>query len=647
MKRLLTPLAAACLLAAFPSLVLASPYSGLVVFGDSLSDAGQFADPDGPDGATLRFTNRVGPTYQSGSGEIFGSTSPMLLGELLGLGPQTPSTSSVLADAGLPDGSNWAVGGYRTDQIFNSITAAGGSVVAGGRTRDGFLVDLANRGLSLDPNTLFYVNGGGNDFLQLAINPFAPPAVATQQAQDAAGRLVDGVEALQAAGARYIMVSLLPDVGSTPSAAALGGVFPTLPGTISGLVGDFNSELVSQLRGVNANIIPLNLPLLVTEVLATPGRYGFDATQDLTGTCFSSCANVNTTWGINSATPDPIKLMFNDSVHPTTAVQQIAADYSYSLLAAPWELTLLPEMAHGTLRAHQDQLRTQLLADWETWQPVGQWRAMVSASGQRLDFDSQRASAGADGDGYSLNLGTSYRLDEAWRVGVSLGVYEQELQAGRADSDYDMRSYLATAFAQYQHNRWWGDVSASAGYLDYQDLKRKFDLGITQASEKGDSEGQLWALSGRLGYDIAQPGSNWHLSPFLSADYARVEVDGYAESGARSTALTFADQTRTSKRLGFGFQGNWMLGASTQVFAEIAREKEYEDDAAKLNVALNSLPSLDFTLQGYQPDDRLDRLSLGFSQQLSADLALRGAYSLRKGEDEKQQGVNLALTWNW
>lgn len=631
MKRLLTPLAAACLLAASPSLVLASPYSGLVVFGDSLSDAGQFADPGGPDGATRRFTNRVGPTYQSGSGEIFGSTSPMLLGELLGLGPQTPSTSSVLADAGLPDGSNWAVGGYRTDQILDSITAAGGSVV-GSRTRDGFLVDLASRGLSLDPNTLFYINGGGNDFLQGTIFADGP--------QVSAGRLADGVEALQAAGARYIMVSLLPDVGSTPAISGTG-----LAPVISQIGQDFNVELVRRLEGIDAQIIPLNVPLLFSEVLQSAAAFGFDTSQNLIGSCFDGCANVNATWGINSATPDPSKLLFNDSVHPTTAVQQIFADYSYSLLAAPWELTLLPEMAHGTLRAHQDKLRTQLLADWEAWQAVGQWRAMVSASGQRLDFDSQRASA--DGNGYSLDLGTSYRLDDAWRVGVSLGVYEQELQAGRADSDYDMRSYLATAFAQYQHNRWWGDVSASAGYLDFQDLKRKFDLGVTQASEKGDSEGQLWALSGRVGYDIAQPGSNWHLSPFLSADYARVEVDGYAEEGARSTALTFDDQTRTSKRLGFGFQGNWMLGANTQVFAEIAREKEYEDDAAKLNVALNSLPSLDFTLQGYQPDDRLDRLSLGFSQQLSADLALRGAYSLRKGEDDKQQGVNLALTWNW
>lgn len=633
MKQLLTPLAAACLLTLSPSLVFAAPYSGLVVFGDSLSDAGQFADPDGPAGATRRFTNRVGPTFQSGSGEIFGSTSPMLLGEQLGLGPQTPSTSAVFAADGRPDGSNWAVGGYRTDQIFDSITAVGGSV-AGSRTRDGFLVDLANRGLSLDPNTLFYVNGGGNDFLQ--------GTIFTDGAQVAAGRLASSVEALQAAGARYIIVSLLPDVGSTPAISGTG-----LAPTITQIGQDFNTELVRRLESVNAQIIPLNVPLLFNEVLANASTFGFDASQNLIGTCFDGCANVNATWGINSATPDPSKLLFNDSVHPTTAVQQIFADYSYSLLAAPWELSLLPEMAHGTLRSHQDQLRTQLLADWEAWQSVGEWRAFVSATGQRLDFDSQSSSASADGDGYSLNVGGSYRLNESWRVGAALGLYEQELQAGGADSDYEMNSYLATAFAQYQHNRWWADVSASAGYLDYQDLKRKFDLGIVQISEKGDSDGQLWAFTGRVGYDIAQPGDNWHLSPFLSADYARVDVDGYSESGAGSTALTFDDQDRTSKRLGFGFQGRWMLSANTQVFAEIAREKEYEDDAGKVNIALNSLPGLDFTLQGYQPDDRLDRLSVGFSQQLAKDLALRGAYSLRKGSDDKQQGVSLALTLDW
>ena len=69
MKRVLTPLAAACLLASASFPLSASPYSTMVVFGDSLADAGKRADADGPAGATERFTNRTGPTYQPGSGE--------------------------------------------------------------------------------------------------------------------------------------------------------------------------------------------------------------------------------------------------------------------------------------------------------------------------------------------------------------------------------------------------------------------------------------------------------------------------------------------------------------------------------------------------------------------------------------------------
>ena len=43
-----------------------SPYSTLIVFGDSLSDAGQFPDSNGPLGSVQRFTNRVGPSYGNG-----------------------------------------------------------------------------------------------------------------------------------------------------------------------------------------------------------------------------------------------------------------------------------------------------------------------------------------------------------------------------------------------------------------------------------------------------------------------------------------------------------------------------------------------------------------------------------------------------
>lgn len=645
MKRLLTPLAAACLLASTSLSLQASPYSSLIVFGDSLSDAGQFPDAGGPAGSTVRFTNRTG------SGEAFAPNATQLLSRHLNLGELTGSTSPVNQALGLPDGTNYAVGGNTTSQIADSIIGTGeGSVVeledgTNLRVRPGYLAELASRGERIDPNTLFYVNGGGNDFLDLLINPLAPPATATLQAQQAATRLVDGIRALDAAGARYIMVSLLPDVGQTPYARSIGGIFPSLPGTISGLVGDFNQELLSQLQGIDAEIIPLNVPLMVSEVLADPTRYGLAGDQDLVATCFDDCANPNPTYGINGSAPDPTKLLFDDGVHPTIAGQILFADYAYSLLAAPWEISLLPEMAHGTLRSHQDQLRAQWQADWEAWQAVGQWRTFVNGGGQRLDYDVYDSSA--DGNGYSLNLGGSYRLNEAWRVGLAAGLYEQGLEAGEADSDYDLRSYLATAFAQYQHDRWWGEAAVSIGYLDYHDLERQFDLGPASRGEKGDTDGDLWSLSGRIGYDIAQsPDSQWHLSPFVSADYARVEVDGYSENSNLSTALNYGDQKRSSKRLGIGLQGLFDLNQQTRLFGEVAMEREYEDDASEVDMSLRSLPTIGYTLEGYVPDDKTWRASFGVSHQLAPGLALRGAYTYRDADDSDQQGINLSLSWD-
>ncbi|MCX4065095.1 autotransporter domain-containing protein [Pseudomonas sp. S1Bt30] len=627
---------AGCLLslACAQALAAPAPYSTMVVFGDSLADAGTF--PDGSTGATLRFTNRTGPTFQGD----FGLVSSTLLGSRLGVPTHdlNASTSPVRAAQGLPDGNNWAVGGYRTDNILDSITSVSNATIppnnpGGGtvlRSRQGYLP--ANGGRA-DPNALYFLSGGGNDFLQGRV-------LSPSQAAAAGGRLADSADALQQAGARYIMVWMLPDLGLTP---ALNGT--PLQASSSALSRVFNQALVQRLSRVDAQVIPLNIPLLLQETFADPGRFGLGIGQNLTGTCFSgSGCTANPTYGLGGSAPDPTKLIYNDSVHPTIAGQRLIADYAYSLLAAPWELTLLPEMAQGTLRAHQDELRNQWQGDNGAWQAIGQWRAIVAAGGQRLDFDEQNHSAGADGSGYNLNIGGSYRLDEAWRVGVAAGLYRQTLEAGASDSDYKLNSYMGSAFAQYQYNHWWADTALTAGKLDFDSLKRKFALGVSEGAEKGDTDGWLWALSGRLGYDIAAPGSEWHLSPFVSADYARVHVDGYAEKGNRSTALTFADQQRDSKRLGVGLQGSYRVTPLTQVFGEVAREHEFENDTQKVKISLNSVQGIDFKLDGYTPRSNSDRLSLGVSHRLTQELALKAAYNVRKDDNLTQQGVSVGVS---
>ncbi|CRM24799.1 esterase EstP [Pseudomonas sp. 25 R 14] len=627
---------AGCLLALACTQAFAapSPYSTMVVFGDSLADAGQF--PDGLSGATLRFTNRTGPTFQGDYGQV----SSTLLGSKLGVAANdlNASTSPVRAAQGLPDGNNWAVGGYRTDNILDSITSVSNTAIPPGnagagtvlRSRQGYLP--ANGGRA-DPNALYFLSGGGNDFLQQRIG-------SPGDAIAAGGRLADSAQALQQAGARYIMVWMLPDLGLTP---AINGT-PQQAAT-SALSNIFNQALVQRLSQIDAQIIPLNIPLLLQESFADPGRFGLATGQNLTGTCFSgnSCT-ANPVYGIGGTNPDPTKLIYNDSVHPTVAGQRLIADYAYSLLAAPWELTLLPEMAQGTLRAHQDELRNQWQADNGNWQAVGQWRAIVAGGGQRLDFDGQDSSVSGDGSGYNLNVGTSYRLDESWRVGVAAGLYRQTLEAGASDSDYKLNSYMGSAFAQYQNNHWWADATLTGGRLDFDSLKRKFALGVSEGSEKGDTDGWLWALSGRVGYDIAGVGSDWHLSPFISADYARVEVDGYSEKGSRSTALTFDDQQRDSRRLGVGLQGSYRITPQTQVFGEVAHEHEFENDTQKVNISLNSVQGIDFKLDGYTPRSNSERLSLGVSHKLTQDLALRAGYNVRKDDSLTQQGVSVGVS---
>ncbi len=141
-----------------------SPYSSMIVFGDSLSDAGQFG---------LRFTNR----NADGS---YAPVTPMILGSRLGVAPEELNPSTSIGTR--PDGNNWAVGGYTTQQILDSITDTSRTVIPPGRPgaglvlreRDGYLAN----GKFADPNALYYLTGGGNDFLQGLVNTPADAAAA-------------------------------------------------------------------------------------------------------------------------------------------------------------------------------------------------------------------------------------------------------------------------------------------------------------------------------------------------------------------------------------------------------------------------------------------------------------------------------------
>ncbi|WP_119458852.1 SGNH/GDSL hydrolase family protein [Rhodospirillaceae bacterium SYSU D60014] len=271
-----------------PLAASATPYSDLVVFGESLADTGN----------VFTFTGIIPPSPPYFDGRF--SNGPVYVDQVAG-------SLGLDSTAWLQGGSNYAFGGARTGGVRPQPNLL--------QQTDIFLLEAGPGGV--DPDALFVIYGGGNDVRDAVGDDDAADQVAT-----AAGNIGSVIEDLAAAGAANIVVPNLPDVGRIPeqqqegqeeSARALSLAFnQALDATLDALEADLMIDLVRP-----------DIFAAVETVFAAPGAFGFTNVTDpcLTGDPlfgFSVCA-------------DPDRFLFWDDIHPTTAGHAILAD---TLLAA-------------------------------------------------------------------------------------------------------------------------------------------------------------------------------------------------------------------------------------------------------------------------------------------------------------------------
>lgn len=213
-------------------------FSGLVVFGDSLSDSGNAG----------RYSN--GPVWvERIAARIGAELRPSSVG-----------------------GTNFAVGGARTHGGPTGLRAQA----------DAFLKALP--GGRADPDALYIVYGGGNDLLAAEQAPDRVRLV--ENAVEALGSIV---EDLAEAGAKNVLVPNLPDIGRTPALRQRG---PELAAEARRLSRAFDAALERRLRQIEAEgevqVLRLDVYALLEEVLADPAAAGFhNVTEPCSG---SACA---------------------------------------------------------------------------------------------------------------------------------------------------------------------------------------------------------------------------------------------------------------------------------------------------------------------------------------------------------------------
>ncbi|MBP1473121.1 autotransporter domain-containing protein [Frateuria sp. MAH-13] len=591
----------------FSSAAAATDFSQVVVFGDSLSDAGNLSLSQGSP-TPLRFTTNPGTTTAENVATALGFTL-------------APSVAG---------GSDYAFGGAGVVQGVAPVPTLPQQMA----------MYLAASGGAADPNALYQVWGGANDIFYLTGTSTDPNVLAAGTAA-AAQAEVNMLGQLQAAGARYVVVYNLPDVGKTPASAA-GGPAAQQGGTQLSLVynGVLNTGL-SQLSNNGLNVIPVNTFALLNEVIANPSAFGFSNVT--TPACNGSsvqCGPAGSGLPFSYAAGTDQTYLFADGVHPTTAAHAMVAQYVVSEIMAPGQISLLGEAPLAASAAQYRAIRNQMLADGQG----SDTRMFASVDYGRQRFDATSGSPKTDSDNVNLTLGADVRASEHLSFGVALGLGQHNADFAGGMGGYKLHDISGLGYALYHNGGGYVGGFGSFGQSNFSDVNRRILLGQALRTEGGKADGSH--LGGGLEGGWWFGTGSLKTGPFAHVEWQTVKIDSYTESGNDSTAMWFGAQQRDAliESLGWRLQGQWQAGGATLMpYVELAWNHDDKADPREVSAGLVSMPG-SFALTGYVPDKTWASADVGLSAQFSPNVTGWFGYHGRFSDDaQKDDSLNLGV----
>jgi outer membrane lipase/esterase len=589
--------------AAFAQSAHAGLFDNMVTFGDSLSDDGNLSLAEQLP-QIVRFTTNPGQTGVEGVADYFGT-------------PMTPS---------LMDGTDFAFGGAG---LVNNAPGTPSSVPTL-PTQLGMYLQAT--GGSADPNALYAVWGGANDiFYNAYVASLGGLTSAQVQAnlQTAAATELGMIQSLGNAGARYVMVFNLPNIGLTPDATAQGAAAAA---QLTGLTLTFNNTLNAGLAKAGVNIIPVNTYAILNEIIADPSRYGFTNVTDpaCTGSSFG-CVPAGTPGATSTYQPGTQNTyLFADDVHPTTAAHAMLAQYAESIVIAPGEMSLL-----GEAPLQIDQSLNRSIINQATNRLAG-----APGNGLRLwasyDYAHQRLDAQVDSPQSSnnvntLSIGADVHPSGALTAGLAFTAGQQKDDFAGNAGGFKLQDLLATGYMMWGWDQAYFGAIGSFGHLGYSGIHRNIPIGPTVRYESGTTSGSHTALALTGGWWIHF--GNWRTGPYADLSWQHAHVNGYSEYGNDATAMTFGKQDRHALigTLGWQLSANLQSGSTMlHPFARLAWNHDNDADPRDVSGGLVTMAGT-FALPGFAPDKNWGSVGVGlaadFTHNFSGWIGYDGRFS--------------------
>jgi phospholipase/lecithinase/hemolysin len=299
----------------FPVKTFAATFSGIYVFGDSLSDPGNVYNVSKQFNSLDPTSPIVPPSPPYFNGRLSNGPNWVdYLSEDLGLNP-TAFTS--LSSGGNPaQGINFAFGGATTGTA-NTIDPR---LFGLQKQVEEFTSLLAMTTKKADPNALYIVWAGANDYLPTTshFQPYDKPDIPLANISAA-------VTTLAGVGAKNIMVVNLGNMGQIPLTLKT-----PLSQPLNALTGAHNAglsqtlNLLGQNLGSGVNLIPLDVNTLGDQIRANPAQLGL---TNVTDACLPDIF-------ATTSCPNPDEYLFWDTYHLTTGPNRLVAESAFAVLTS-------------------------------------------------------------------------------------------------------------------------------------------------------------------------------------------------------------------------------------------------------------------------------------------------------------------------
>ena len=591
LRPLRSSLAVALALAAMPA--WAGQFGNTVFFGDSLTDSGHF-----------RIT--LPPQLQPYAGKF--TTNP------------APVWAEFVADHYGGDGRTDNQGGDNYAQGGSRVTVQNGVAESTVAQMQRY---LAGNGGQADPRTLYTVWSGANDIFAIA-GAGAPPQETITAAVLGMAQIVG---TLEAAGARYILVPNLPDMGLTPNAIAAG---PAGQAALTQLATSYNNGMYSTLAQRGLRVIPLDTFTMLREVIASPATYGL---RNVTQTaCLPPQGSSLTCTPSSLVAPDAASTyLFADGVHPSAAAHAILADYAVSVLEGPMLFAMLPQSAKAVGRSRADQVALRLV---DAPPAAGtRWWAGLRADAQ--DHDGLY-----DGTAPAGMAGMDWSNGKHSVAGLFIGHGRLRADFGGDHGDFRQADTSVGGFLGWHGQHGWANVQFSHTWLDY-DMARQVPMGPSMRRHAGSTEGRNTTFGANAGWEFGA-GAFRH-GPVAGLLLQTIDVDGYAEDNpTQSTALAYSDHRLDSLVGSLGWQARYDAGG-WEPYLRATWDHEFEDAPDEVFASLQTVPGLEYAVPAHAFDGDFGTVAVGARMEwggLQADLGLRSSVGQDGGSD---RGVFLSL----